>query len=202
MMVVLAGVFWINKLLRCSKIVFSVNHLRLIQIVSHATLSGKSCRSKPIHMHSTFQFLVIVDLTSYNMTDSNFWLPETFNQIHAYNWVAQICMQAAIKFYKRGMVTHTLVADALFQTLMLLYNYLVVNICPWRQAITQCFAIWVTVFSQYVFIIAQFLGSVGGSISANFFVLPKHTESGMFEYVVCGGDYFRSDSVRFFFQKK
>ena len=111
-------------------------------------------------------------------------------------------MQAAIKFYKRGMVTHTLVADALFQTLMLLYNYLVVNICPWRQAITQCFAIWVTVFSQYVFIIAQFLGSVGGSISANFFVLPKHTESGMFEYVVCGGDYFRSDSVRFFFQKK
>lgn len=143
MMVVLAGVFWINKLLRCSKIVFSVNHLRLIQIVSHATLSGKSCRSKPIYMHSTFQFLVIVDLTSYNMTDSNFWLPETFNQIHAYNWVAQICMQAAIKFYKRGMVTHTLVADALFQTLMLLYNYLVVNICPWRQAITQCFAIWV-----------------------------------------------------------
>jgi hypothetical protein len=83
-------------------------------------------------------------------------------------------MQAAIKFYKRGMVTHTLVADALFQTLMLLYNYLVVNICPWRQAITQCFAIWVTVFSQYVFIIAQFLGSVGGSISANFFVLPKY----------------------------
>jgi hypothetical protein len=26
-------------------------------------------------------------------------------------------------------------------------------------------------------------------------VLPRHTESGMFEYVGCGGDYFRFSSV-------
>lgn len=55
-----AGGFWINKLLRCLKIVSSVKHLRLSQLAFYQMFSGKLFPQDPYTCASEFSNLTFI----------------------------------------------------------------------------------------------------------------------------------------------